>query len=196
MSSTGQTRRAYDARGRRAQAQATRARILVTARRLFVRKGYAATSIADVAAAAGVSAPTVFAGFRSKVNLLKEAVDTAIVGDDEPVPLADRPAMRHVHAAPNAEEVLRRYAAMFVDIAPRACPISLVAYAASDADPEIAALAASLDEQRLRGSEAIARAVVKRTGDASRLEEIRDAIWTLNSPLVYRLLVDQRGWTV
>jgi hypothetical protein len=110
--------------------------------------------------------------------------------------MAQRPAMRHVHKAATAQEVLSRYAALFVEIAPRACPIALVVYAAADADPEIAALAAVLDEQRLRGSEAIARTVVDRLGAPERLADIRDTVWTFNAPLLYRLLVDQRGWSI
>jgi AcrR family transcriptional regulator len=196
MTSTGQARRGYDGSGRRAQAQATRGRILDNARELFVTQGYAGTSIAQIAAASGVSAPTVFTGFKSKVNLLRAAVETALVGDDEPVPMAQRPAMRHVHEGATAQEVLSRYAAMFLDVAPRACPVALVVYAAADADPEIAALADVLDEQRLRGSEAIARTVVDRLGAPERLEEIRDTVWTFNAPLLYGLLVDQRGWTI
>lgn len=197
MTPTEQARRGYDATGRRAQAAATRERILECARELFVAQGYAGTSIAQIAQAAGVSAPTVFAGFKSKVNLLRAAVETAIVGDDEPVPLAARPAMRDLHAAPTAAEVIERYAAMFVDIGPRACPIALVVYAAADADPEIAALADLLDEQRLRGSEAIARTIVDRLGaDPDRVLEIRDTVWTFNAPVLYGLLVDQRGWSV
>lgn len=196
MTSTGQARRGYDASGRRAQAQATRERILDNARELFVTRGYAGTSIAQIAAASGVSAPTVFTGFKSKVNLLRAAVETALVGDDEPVPMAQRPAMRHVHTGATAQEVLSRYAALFVEIAPRACPIALVVYAAADADPEIAGLAAVLDEQRLRGSEAIARTVVDRLDAPERLADIRDTVWTFNAPLLYGLLVDQRGWSI
>jgi hypothetical protein len=139
----------------------------------------------------------VFAGFKSKVNLLRAAVETAIVGDDEPVPLAERPAMRDVHAAPTAAEVLERYAAMIADIGPRACPIMLVVYAAADADPEIAALADEMDEQRLRGSAAIARTVANRLGaDGAQEADIRDTVWTFNAPLLYGLLVDRRGWTI
>src|SRR5687768_8748842 len=98
MAATGQ-RRQYDSSGRQAQARANRARILQAATRLFVAQGYAATSVAQIAQEAGVSGPTVFAGFRSKVNLLKEAVDVALAGDDEPAPLADRPLHQRVHEA-------------------------------------------------------------------------------------------------
>jgi AcrR family transcriptional regulator len=196
MPSTGQARRGYDASGRRAQARASRERVLDTAHRLFVEQGYAGTSIAQIAAGAGVSGPTVFAGFRSKSNLLKEAVDVAIVGDLEPVPLADRAGMRRVHAAATADEALTRFAGLIVEIAPRACPIALVVYAAADADPEIAALARTLDEQRLRGAEALARTVVGLLGAPARLAEVRDTVWTLISPHQYGLLVDGRGWSV
>jgi hypothetical protein len=52
-----------------------------------------------------------------------------------------------------------------------------VVFAAADADPEIAALAGVLDDQRLRGSEAIARTVVDRLGTPERLADVRDTVW-------------------
>jgi AcrR family transcriptional regulator len=188
-------RRPYNAEGRRAQARATRERILETARALFIAQGYAGTSIAQVAAEAGVSAPTVFAGFTSKVNLLKEATETTLVGDADPVPLHDRPQMRHVHEGRTAEEVLGRLAALIAERAPHVQPIYAVVHAAADADPEIAALARTLDEQRLAGATRLAGIVVEKGGDPDRQDEVRDTIWTLNSPLLYGLLVTQRGWS-
>jgi TetR/AcrR family transcriptional regulator, regulator of autoinduction and epiphytic fitness len=155
-------RRRYDASGRQAQAKENRGRVLAAATRLFVEQGYAATSVAQVAAAAGVSAPTVFAHFTSKANLLKLAVETAIVGDDEPVPLHDRPAMRQVREGDTAEEVLRRFAEAATEIAARSFPIYVVVRGAADADPEIAELARTLDEQRLAGAGFVARAVADR----------------------------------
>jgi AcrR family transcriptional regulator len=192
------SRRRYDASGRRAQARANRERILRVATRLFRAHGYAATSIAQVAAEAGVSTPTVFAAFKSKVNLLKEAVDVAIAGDTEPVALNDRPAMQRVHEAPTAGEAVRCYADVIADVADRAYPIYAVAHAAADADPQIAALVADLDRQRLTGAGYIATTVAAKRGDAdlSRIGYLRDTIWTLNSPLLYGLLVHQRGWPV
>jgi AcrR family transcriptional regulator len=204
MSSTGQARRPYNAEGRRAQARATRERILETARTLFVERGYAPVSVADVAAAAGVSVPTVFAGFKSKANLLKEATETALVGDAETVPLHDRPPMRHVAEAPTAREVLERLAALIAEAAPRVAPMYAVLHAAADADPELARLADTLDEQRLAGATRLAGIVLDRLSDPAaerdrpdldRLAQVRDTIWTLNSPLLYGLLVTQRGWS-
>lgn len=190
--------RRYDASGRRAQAQANRERILRVATRLFLAQGYAATSIGQIAAEAGVSAPTVFAAYRGKVNLLKQAIDTAIVGDTAAVALNDRPAMRDVHNAPTLSEALHRYTAVIADVASRATPVYAVAHAAADADPHIAALVADLDQQRLTGATYMATTVADRLGitDPDHLAYLRDTIWALNSPLLYRLLVDQRGWTL
>lgn len=197
MTAHEQGRRRYNADGRRAQAAATRRRVLDTARALFVAQGYGRTSIAQIAAAAGVSAPTVFAGFTSKVNLLKEAAETTLVGDAEPVPLHERPQMHHVHGGATAEEVLLRLAALIADRAPHVHPIYAVVHAAADADPEIAALARTLDEQRLTGAALLATTVLDRLGidDPGRHAEVRDTIWTLNSPLLYGLLVTGRGWS-
>ena len=191
-------RRRYDATGRRAQAQRSRERVLREASRLFIDQGFAATTVAQIAAAAGVSPPTVFARFQSKVNLLKEAIDIAIVGDVEPIPLADRPSLLRVHQGRTAQEVLERYAEVCAEVGTRAFPIFAVAYAAADADPQVAALVADLDRQRLAGAAAIAATVADRLGVTGphRIAYLRDTIWVLNSPLQYRLLVQQRGWSV
>ncbi|PZF80635.1 TetR/AcrR family transcriptional regulator [Jiangella anatolica] len=190
--------RRYDATGRQAQAQVTRARILDAAQRLFLEQGYSATSVAQIAAAAGVSAPTVFAAYKSKVNLLKEAVDVAIVGDADAVPLAQRPVMRRVHEAATAAEMMGRYAEAVTEVGNRAVPIFMVAYRAADADPEIAGLVADLDRQRLAGAGMIADAVAARLGGLGTEDHaaLRDTIWTMNSPQLYDLLVGQRGWPV
>lgn len=196
--------RPYNAEGRRAQARLNRERVLGVARELFVERGYAGVSVAEIAAAAGFSSPTVFAQFGSKVRLLKEAAETALVGDADPEPLATRPMMVHVREAPTAGEVLDRLAALIVETAPRTCPIYLVVYAAADSDPQIAALAEELDAQRLQGAAQLADAVLGKPGRPSipgdadphtARAALQDTIWTHNSPLLYRLLVLQRGWS-
>ena len=64
------------------------------------------------------------------------------------------------------------------------CPVYAVVYAAADADP-------------LAGATQLAATVLHRLGQDSppRLAEVRDTIWTFNSPLLYQLLVVQRGWS-
>src|ERR1700754_4854471 len=86
-------KRDYRSGLRAAQAEQTRRSIVSAAARLFVEGGYADTTIDAVAASAGVSRKTVFTAVGGKVDLLKTALDWAVVGDDRPVPMADRPAV-------------------------------------------------------------------------------------------------------
>ena len=189
--------RSYDSTGRRALAEINRARILDAARALFISRGFAATSVASIAAAAGVSGPTVFAAFGSKVNLLKEAAETTIVGDSKAIPMAERAEMRHVHAGETPEEVLDRLAELVVSRSAAVHPIFAVIYGARDGHPEIAALVDMLEDQRLTGATALASTVAARLGtdDAVWIAEIRDCIWAGLSTTPYEALVIKRGWS-
>ena len=72
------------------RARRTRRRIVDAATALFLERGYAGATMRAIAAAAGVAVPTVELGFGTKATLLKAAIDVAIAGDDEPVPVLDR----------------------------------------------------------------------------------------------------------
>jgi AcrR family transcriptional regulator len=88
-------KRRYNSTGRRQQAADNQRRIIAAAQELFVAKGYAATTITEIASAAGVAAETVYAAFRNKPTLLHRAWDIAVGGDEQDVRLLDRPEMRH-----------------------------------------------------------------------------------------------------
>ncbi len=195
MTATGQGRRRYDARSRQRQARETRDRIVTVARRLFVTHGYAGTSVARIAEEAAVSVPTVYAGFTTKVNLLKEAVDTAIAGDSDERPMRERPVLLRVHEAATFDEVVDRMADAFAEVAQRAYPIWAVVHGAADGDPQIAALFADLERQRLAGAGLLAATVADRLGTTDT-DRIRDSLWVLQSPLQYGYLVRDRGWPV
>src|SRR4051812_50230327 len=104
----GNPRRRYDSPARRDRARRTRRAVLDAARELFVARGYAATSIRGVAAAAGVSVATVEQAFGTKRALLKEVVDVTRAGDDEPVAMLDRAPALAAAGAAAAGEVLGR----------------------------------------------------------------------------------------
>ena len=93
------SKRAYRSPLREQNARRTRQAVVAAATRLFVERGYAATSLASIAAAADVARPTAFAAFGSKPALLREALDQALAGDDEPVPVARRPWFQPVWKA-------------------------------------------------------------------------------------------------
>jgi AcrR family transcriptional regulator len=93
---TDPARRRYESPLRAAQAEQTRATVVAAATRLFIERGWNGTGMRDVAREARVSVETVYANFGSKAELLKQALDVAVVGDAAPVPLADRDDFRRL----------------------------------------------------------------------------------------------------
>jgi AcrR family transcriptional regulator len=189
-------RRVYDSSGRQARAAEGRLRILQAAHDLFVANGFAATTMTDIAAAAGVSTPTVYAT-GSKASLLKSCVDLALAGDDEAVAVADRPLAAWVYDTPDPRELLGRYAVMMGELAARAAPIYDVVVRAADGEPTIAELLADLERQRLRAATMVAEAVASRGGlpDHRTIAEARDTVWVCNAPELYMTLTRKRRWS-
>ena len=192
-----QDRRRYDSSGRRARAAETRRQVVEAAHQLFVANGFAGTTIAAVASEANVSAPTVYAVFTSKAELLRSAIDLALAGDPEPIPVADRPFARWVYEAETAVELLSRYAVMMGELAERAAPIYMVLLAAADVEPELAELLAEFEKQRLQAATMLAEAVRDRGGlpHGRSLADARDTIWVCNAPELYIRLTSKRRWS-
>ena len=189
--------RRYDSTGRRARAAETRRHVIRVAHALFVERGYAATTVADIAAQSGVSTPTVFSAFGSKAGLLKACIDVALVGDDAPVPVADRPLAQWVYETRDPVELLGRYATMMGELARQAGPIYDVLVRAADAEPELAALLADFERQRLRTATMLAEAVAERGGlpPGVSVDDARDVVWILNAPELYAGLSRKRRWS-
>jgi AcrR family transcriptional regulator len=75
---------------RRGRAKATHWRIVKAAYRLFCDQGYAGTSMARIAKAAGVAGQTVYFTFHTKAALLSRAYDFAVMREDEPQVLQEQ----------------------------------------------------------------------------------------------------------
>ena len=188
----------YTSQIRDEQARRTRRTIVTAAHDLFLAQGYAATTIDAVAQAAHVSRRTVFNSVGGKATLLKLAVDWAIAGDDEPIPIADRPAVRAIQAEPDPRRALVLWAQMVTEIAARAAPISDVLTAAADADPDAAQLAADAERDRMFGAAAFIRYLASLGGGFApgiTQQHAADLCWAYTDPHLYRRLVTQRGWT-
>src|SRR5258705_9229793 len=100
-------KRVYDSRLRLVRADATRLAIAAAAGRLFAERGYAATSIEQIAAAAGVGRATVFSSVGGKPELLKEAYRLAVRGPaSADTPLGEQPRSRRISAKPDAPKLL------------------------------------------------------------------------------------------
>src|ERR1700712_3410787 len=91
--------RRYSTELRTEQTAVARRLILAAAGRLFIEKGYLGTTLATVAAQAGVSVQTVYNVIGGKSAILKAVYDMTLAGDDEPVAMGDRPAFRAIERA-------------------------------------------------------------------------------------------------
>lgn len=190
-------RRRYDSSRRQEQARENRRAVLEVAHRMFLERGYAATTVSAIAAAAGVSVETVYKAFGNKPGLVKAVVDVAIVGDDEPVPMLQRDRVRRIEAEPDPRRKLAMYGEHLADSAPRRVPVELLVRAAAASDAGAAAVWDQLEAERLTGMTFFARHLDEgghlRPGVS--VEEARDVLSTYNSAEVYELLVMRRGWT-
>ncbi len=126
---------------RAARVADTEERILRAATELFVERGYAATTLAAVAAAAQVGARTVYVRFGTKAALLKRVVDVAIVGDTAPVDVRGRSWFQAMLTAATAAERIQAGTRGARDMMERAGEILRVAQQAEAVEPEIAAAA-------------------------------------------------------
>jgi AcrR family transcriptional regulator len=196
MKARAEVKRPYRSTLRGAQAQSTRQAVIAAAARLFVERGYAATSIEEIAAAAGVSRATVFASVGGKPVLLKTALDVAIVGDDEPVPLPERPRSKAIRAEPDPRKYLAMYAELVTEIDGRLAGIHEAVRGAAGADPDARELWESHLAQHRQGAANVVGDLVRKGGIRKGLgaDAAADIIWLLG-PGTYHMLVHRRGWS-
>jgi AcrR family transcriptional regulator len=190
-------RRPYRSAVREDAARRTRRAIVSAAAELFGVHGYAGTSLAAIAAASGVARPTVFAAFGSKAALLRQVVDQALAGDDEPVPVASRPWFAPVWQARTPAAVLDAYATVCTLIGERAAAVFETVRRAADDGPEAAVLWQTLEENRRAGARMVLEHA-RGTGDLRPgldAERAVDVLWFWNDPAHYGALVGTRNWT-
>ena len=187
---------AYDNSARAAKARATRARVLAAARASFLDRGFAGTTIALVADEAAVSPETIYKTFGSKAALLKAVYDVTLAGDDDDVPLAQRPEALAVLHARSGEEAVAAYARLAQTISTRTDPLVRMIMGSRDTDATLLSFVETIHQERRNGS----AFWVGRFHDAGWLrddldvERAADILWALNSYEPRWLLTD-RGWS-
>ena len=188
------TTRTYDASGRRAQARRSRAEVVSTARRLFLASGYSATTVAAVAAEAGVSVETVYKTFGGKPGLVRAIRDEALTGAG-PEP-AERRSDELQAAESNPSAIIRGWARLTLEVSPRVTPILLLVRDAGVTDPEMALLRAEMDHARLKRMTHNATTLASRghLREGLSLERAAEVMWTYSSPELFHLLVGTLGW--
>jgi len=182
---------------RRERARATRRRILEAAYRLFAEQGYA-VSMDALAAEAGVAVQTLYFTFHTKAELLKGAVGLAAAGEDEPVPVIQRPWMKELETATTGERVLALLVEHGTDIRRRVAPLTPAIQSASSVDPEVAQYWESVNKERHAGMRHHV-ALLARKGwlrQSLNLDQAADILHVLHGPDVFLAFTAGCGWSV
>ncbi|MET7767244.1 helix-turn-helix domain-containing protein [Nocardia sp. NPDC005366] len=190
-------KRRYATELRTKQTELTRGRVLDAARAEFLEHGYLGTTLTGVAASAGVSVQTIYNVVGGKAALLKAVYDTMLAGDDEPIPMAQRPMFVAMIEAESGRECLARYTAISRLLAERALPLVSMALAqAATGDAELRAFTDTIENERAIGTGNAVRHLAQRFGlrDGLDPEEAADTLWALTAPELADRLTNRRGW--
>jgi TetR/AcrR family transcriptional regulator, regulator of autoinduction and epiphytic fitness len=174
------------------RARRTRRRIIDAATALFLERGYAGATVRAIAETAGVAVPTVELGFGTKATLLKAAIDVAIAGDDEPVPVLDRAWAETARNATSTAALLAVAAEVIAAAQSRSAGLVLAVFEGGRTDPDLAALARELTDQRAGTARWLVDALA---AIAPPQAEAADDLWLLMDPAIFDRLVRHRGWT-
>jgi AcrR family transcriptional regulator len=180
------------------QARATRRRVIAAATEQFVERGYGATLLDQVAEQAGIAVQTVYFHFGNKRTLLKEALDVAAVGDDEPVPLLDRPWLTQIRDEPDPRRVIELWLTSSRGILERVAPLMRVVRGATGTDPELAAQWDTNQQQTRTAYAMLVRLLAERGAlkPGMDTEQARDIAFVIGNVETYLQFSDVCGWTL
>lgn len=190
-------KRRYDSSRRLAAARATKAHVVAVATELFVDQGYPGTTISQIAQLSDTPEATLYRLFGSKRGVLKEVLDVAIGGDDEPVEYQARPAVQAAFAAGDPGELLDAFAHLTRQVMRRSAELQNVLMSSAGVDAEAAEMLAVTRRQRHTGQSRIVRALVSQghLRDGLTPAAAADIVYALMSPEVFRILTVERGWS-
>jgi AcrR family transcriptional regulator len=192
----GSRRRSYDSSGRQAQARRSQDAVLDAAERQFRQAGYAATTLATIAAEADVSVELIYKSMGGKSGVVRAIYDRALGGRQAVPAYARSDAMRERESDPRT--IMRKWSELGSEVAAQVTPIRLIIRAAATSDPEIAALLKAEDDERLERmrhhAEFLAERGYLRSGVTT--DKATDVMYTCTSLEIYEVLVLQRGWSL
>jgi AcrR family transcriptional regulator len=190
-------RRRYHSPKREEAALKTRQKIREAAETLFLRDGYARTSMKTIATHAGVSEKTMYLAYATKATLLRHVIEVAVRGDEATTPLSQRPQWRAVLAGP-PEEIFTRFAALNAALMARTAAIIALAESAADTDAELAEHRDRAHEATRDDLRSLARAIKHRGALAPGVSEhdAADVMFALAADeSIYLRLTRECGWT-
>jgi TetR/AcrR family transcriptional regulator, regulator of autoinduction and epiphytic fitness len=170
--------------------------MLDAAETLFIRDGYAATTMTAIAEAADVAIQTVYAVFGTKRAILTQLLGVRIVGDDQQTPLRDREDWQAIEREAEPRRQIALLAAISTRIGNRIAALLEVMAAAAGSDPEIAVAYQQQQQARYHDQRRLAQSLARRGALRAGLSETRatDIIWTLANASTHSMLIGGRGW--
>lgn len=196
MSEIVKQKRNYSSARRTEQAAGTRATVIDAARDTFMRDGWQKTTIATIAARAGVSPETIYAGFRNKRTILEEAITAAVRGPAPDTPLMQQSGPRAVMEATDQRRQLSLFAVDITGILERVAPMMAVLRTAGETEPKLAELYARLHRGRRQNFEQVVDALQRNGPLRLDRESAAVSIARLTSPELFMLATRVEGASV
>ena len=187
--------RKYSSAVRDEQAARTRTRILDAASQLFLERGYARTTIKNIADQAGVARDTIHAVFGSKARVLTALIDLRLVPDGTVANARERPDALAVRDEVDQRKQIDLFATFIADISTQLRPVFEILRTASAVEPDMADVFEEMDRYRLMNMQTYAKWIAARGPLRVSTRRAGEIIWTLASPDVGRMLSDELGWT-
>jgi AcrR family transcriptional regulator len=191
------TKRKYNSSRRQEQARQTRRQIVEAARNLFAERGYTGATIEAIAQEAGVAPETIYAAFGSKRAILARLIDVSVGGDDEPIPILQRPGPQAVQRELEPARQIQMFAHDMQEIMGRVAPIFGIMRVAAKTEPDIAEMLQNILESRLQGMQSFIHYLIANGALQADItpDEAAETVWAISSAELYNLLTVDRGWS-
>jgi len=190
----GDTRK-YSSSVRDEQAARTRSRILDAASELFLDRGYARTTMKDIAERADVARDTVHAVFGTKARVLTALIDLRLVPDDSVANVMQRADAQAIKDEVDPRTQIELFATFIAGLSTQIRPVFEILRTASAVEPEMASVFEEMDRFRMNNMQTYAKWIAARAPLRVSTKRAGEIIWALASPDVARMLCDELGWT-
>ena len=188
-------KRKYSSAVREEQAARTRTRILDAAAELFLERGYARTTMKDIAVQADVARDTVHAIFGSKARVLTALIDHRLVPDGSVTNVTQLPEALAIKDEVDQRKQIELFAKFIAGISTELRPVFEILRTASAVEPEMAKVFEEMDQFRMNNMRTYASWIAARGPLRVSTRQASEIIWALASLDVARMLCDELGWT-
>ena len=188
-------KRKYSSAVREEQAARTRTRILDAAAELFLERGYARTTMKDIAVQADVARDTVHAIFGSKARVLTALIDHRLVPDGSVTNVTQLPEALAIKDEVDQRKQIELFAKFIAGISTELRPVFEILRTASAVEPEMAKVFEEMDQFRMNNMQTYASWIEARGPLRVSTRQAGEIIWALASLDVARMLCDELGWT-